>query len=423
MKKTILILLAALLTVLCVSSVSAASASTILSPALEVISSKIIMVKSGLVAGSITFSKEDFNKGVGCAVDSITLTSLPDPSDGVLLYNGSAVAINQTISSKGLDALKYVPTNSSDPSSFKFRTSGEYSIECSIRYTDTLNLAPTAGLTADSVSVWTQTDITAFGKLSASDPEGDAMTFEIVQYPTKGILELRDAMTGDYTYTPCANVTGKDSFTYAAVDEWGHYSEECSVIVDIEKAASDISFADMDGHWAHNAAIVMAAENAMETEEVDGKILFNPDENITREDFLVTVMKILGAGDIPPAETVFADNDEISEDASGYVARAYSLGVISGEEIDGLSYFKPSSTVSRAQAAVILNTIIGAEEPDTVPVFADGDSVPTWARGALYALTSEGILNGNGEGYISPNAPLSRAQAAQIFLKVKKLYS
>ena len=70
--------------------------------------------------------------------------------------------------------------------------------------------------------------------------------------------------------------------------------------------------------------------------------------------------------------------------------------------------------------AVILNAIIGADEPETVPVFADHSSVPVWAQGSLYALSNAGIFTGTGSGNLSPNASLSRAQTAQILLTVKK---
>jgi len=72
---------------------------------------------------------------------------------------------------------------------------------------------------------------------------------------------------------------------------------------------------------------------------------------------------------------------------------------------------------------IILNAIIGAPVPETVPVFADGSSVPAWAKGSIYALTNAGVFKGTGSGKFSPNDVLSRAQTAQILLTVKKLYS
>ena len=413
-----------LIIVLLVSAVPVSAAYTggMLSPALAVISEEYNMVKSGLISGDIVFSEEDFTKAVGAEVDSITVTSLPLSSDGVLMYNGCEVVANQTISSGGLSALKFVPRGNTKTGSFRFKACGEYTTECILRYTDTVNLAPSAALSEDDIAVWTQCDITYCGNLAGSDPEGDGISFEVVKQPEKGVVNLNDKIGGGYTYTPCDGMTGKDTFTYVVRDEWGHYSDEATVIVTVDKAACELVFADMDGHWAHNAALVMASENAMNLRSDGDIIYFDADEMITREEFVVAVMKILGAGEIEPKATVFADNDEITESASGYISRAYSLDIIKGIEKDGKMYFEPTGTISRADAAVVLNKIIGIDEPDTYPVFADGDSVPVYARGSLYALSANGIFHGNGEGFISPNSSLSRGEAAQILLNVLKLY-
>ena len=404
-----------------------------LSPGVMNLAEEFTMVKSGLAAGEICFTAEDFAKALGTAMDSITVTALPPASAGKLLLGDAPVLANQIISREALHKLRFVPDNACTEASFRFKSGGEYSVDCLLRYTDSVNLAPAvtsasadgtaaAAQTSAVPELWTQRDIAVYGSLSPSvrDPEGDSLLFEITRYPENGILRLTNPQNGDYCYTPCDGVTGEDSFSYTVRDEWGNYSGEVSVVVEIDKAAADLVFADMDGHWAHNAAIVMAAENVMEIETSGGSLYFRPDEEISREDFLVTVMKSLGAGEIEPCSTSFADHGDISPEATGYVRRACNLGIIKGIPEDGNLYFRPAESITRAEAAVILNAILGAEEPETVPVFADQSSVPAWARGSLYALSNAGIFSGTGAGNLSPNASLSRAQTAQILLTVKK---
>jgi len=394
-----------------------------LSPAFMNLSEDVTMIKSGLVSSEITFTADDFANALGTYPAGITVTALPPASGGMLYLGDAPVLTNQIISRDSLHRLRFVPAKNCTEASFRFKAGGEYSIGCVLRYTDSVNLAPTVTASSalrTSAGLWTQQDIAAYGTLTAGDPEGDPLTFEITRYPENGLLRLTNPSNGDYCYTPCDGVTGEDSFSYVVRDEWGNYSEEVSVVINIDKAAADLVFADMDGHWAHNAALVMAAENAMEVESVNGKLYFNPDEEISREDFLVTVMKALGAGDVEPCATVFDDHSELAAESTGYIARAYNLGIIKGIQENGGLYFKPSSTITRAEAAVILNAIIGAEEPETVPVFADHSSVPVWAQGSLYALSNAGIFTGTGSGNLSPNASLSRAQTAQVLLTVKK---
>lgn len=399
-----------------------AAAMEVLSPALENLAADTCMVKSGLICTDICFEKSDFELAVGCSVDAITITALPPQSSGTLMIGNAPAAVNQSVSAANLSLLRFIPANNCSESTFRFKAGGEYSMECAIKYLTSVNFAPEVNPGVTAASLWTQRDISIYGSLDGNDPEGDAMTFEITKYPESGLLTLVNTASGDYKYTPYDGFIGTDTFSYMVRDEYGNYSAEQTVTVKIEKPVSELVFADMEEHWAHNAALVMVSSNAMGVTSADGKIYFNPDENITRENFLVTVMKALGAGEIEPCDTVFADNSAISEENKGYIDRAYHLGVISGIRENGKLYFKPENEITRAEAAVILNAILGVDAPDSVPVFADNSSVPAWAQSSLYALNSAGILNGTGSGYLSPSASLSRAQTAQILLTIKNLY-
>ena len=60
------------------------------------------------------------------------------------------------------------------------------------------------------------------GQLSATDADGDALTFSIANQPLNGTVELLDASTGAYRYTPAANYNGGDSFTFTVTDPDGN---------------------------------------------------------------------------------------------------------------------------------------------------------------------------------------------------------
>jgi uncharacterized repeat protein (TIGR03803 family)/VCBS repeat-containing protein len=59
-------------------------------------------------------------------------------------------------------------------------------------------------------------DIAASGTLSATDPANGSMTFSIVSNGTRGSATIINAATGAFSYTPQANVTGTDTFTFRA---------------------------------------------------------------------------------------------------------------------------------------------------------------------------------------------------------------
>lgn len=421
--KKLFISLLSLFLILCASYPISASGGGMLTPALDIIASDVTMVKSALRGNDITFGKNAFDVSLGCKTDYITVTALPPESDGVLYYGSTPVKVNQMIGSASFSELRFSPSAGCQTSSFRFKSGGEYSIACELKFTDEVNFAPVITSSEDALAVWTQTDISSFGKLSGSDPEGDDVVFEVVKYPEKGILTITNPSSGEYIYTPCDGMRGSDSFTYTVRDSFGNYSAEAVVPIEIDKRRCAAELSDMEGHWAHNAAVVMVAENAMDVRSVGGELFFDPDEEISREDFIVTVMKALGAKVEDVDCTPFADDDMISASAKGYVKRALDLGVIKGSEEDGLLCFRPQDSITRAESAVVLNSIIGAEEPDTVPVFADSNAVPTWAQTAMYALSDAGIFKGNGGGYISPNSVLSRGETAQILLTVLRKYT
>jgi hypothetical protein len=423
-------ILAALLLTLALLPVpiSAEDPGTILSPALEVIARDKCMIRSGLPGSGVMFSPADFDDALGCDnVKSVTITALPDPEDGVLKLGDLDLTPGSTVSRSSFDLLRFVPASADTKTgSFTFTYDAEGSSGCSVmcilRITDTYNLAPTTSIGTSDISVWTQTDISCFGTLPGSDPEGDALYYEIITPPKRGLLVLTNATHGDYCYTPYEGERGSDSFTYAVFDEYGNRSAPRTVSVTIDKPAASITFADMDGHWAHNAAIVMCASGVMKGEVVGDELRFNPSDNVTRAEFLVMTMKTLGAKDLPTVNnTGFVDDDMIAAADKSYIAAAYRLGLVKGREYPYGVKFDPDSYITRAEAAVLLNNIIGGGAPAATPVFADANDIPAWAQEALYACNAAGIMRGTGEGMISPYAMLTRAQTAQILMTLKNM--
>ena len=396
---------------------------SILSPGLYLLSPEADMIKSGIVCSEISFSAADFADALGVAPSTITVTSLP--TSGKLYLGDHMVRLQQVITEKQLAALRYVPGDTRESVSFRFRAEGDYSHLCTLCFSDTANSAPvtvsnTASMTASGLSQWTQQNVSLYGTLSGTDPDGDAIRFELLDYPEKGICTITNAASGDFVYTPYDGALGADSFTYRVRDSYGQYSGAARVSLTIAEPVTTTVFADMDGHWAQNAVMVLSAEGIVRGVDVGGANYFHPDDISCREDFLVTVMRALGAGEIPPCPTDFADDTEISAEASGYVQRALSLGIIHGSEVDGRLCFRPRDPVTRAEAAVICNAILGAETPERIPTFADNSAIPTWAKPSLYALSDLGILRGTGDGNLSPDFPISRAQAAQMLYKIRQ---
>ena len=66
--------------------------------------------------------------------------------------------------------------------------------------------------------VTTRENTPANGTLAGSDPDGDTLTFALTGTPALGTVQLTDAATGAFTYTPAAGATGYDTFAYTVSD-------------------------------------------------------------------------------------------------------------------------------------------------------------------------------------------------------------
>ena len=77
-----------------------------------------------------------------------------------------------------------------------------------------VNDAPVAS--ADTVTTNEDTDYS--GILSASDVDGDSLTYIILTNPSNGNATITNSSSGAYTYSPTANYNGSDSFMFTASD-------------------------------------------------------------------------------------------------------------------------------------------------------------------------------------------------------------
>ena len=92
------------------------------------------------------------------------------------------------------------------------------------------NLGPSAVAQSVATNQATPLQITFAG----SDPEGDALTYEVTSNPAHGTLS---AISGNsVTYTPAASHHGSDSFAFRAVDAYGANSSPATVSITINGA-------------------------------------------------------------------------------------------------------------------------------------------------------------------------------------------
>ena len=173
--------------------------------------------------------------------------------------------------------------------------------------------------------------------------------------------------------------------------------------------AANSSFSDIsDQNTAVNADIL----RLMGVVSGTGSNQFDPSGGLTRAQFSTMVVNFMQKGDQVPihtTRTIFSDVTG-THWARGYVNLAASLTVKDGEEelalISGVGngQFRPDDPITLAQAATILIRVLG---------YTSAQAGAVWPQSYMNLAASIGLSDGLAADY---NAPLTRAQAAQLFV-------
>ncbi|MFC4600027.1 S-layer homology domain-containing protein [Cohnella hongkongensis] len=186
----------------------------------------------------------------------------------------------------------------------------------------------------------------------------------------------------------------------------------------IETAEPDaplISFADIAGHWAEGD-IERAAAEGIVSGYPNGT--FRPNDPVTRAEFaamLVGALKLEGK----VAALPFTDEALIGAWAKQAVAHAVQAGIVIGNS-DGS--FRPNAQITRAEMAVMIARALKLQtDAGAFTGYADDDTIPRWARGAVKAIRELGIVNGRGGNRFAPNETATRAEATAMLLRMQQL--
>ncbi|BBH18912.1 hypothetical protein Back11_02570 [Paenibacillus baekrokdamisoli] len=180
-------------------------------------------------------------------------------------------------------------------------------------------------------------------------------------------------------------------------------------------------FKDVAQHWAKNAV------NDMGSRMVIGGIgneLYNPDQDITRAEFVAIIVRGLGLK-LENGTSPFKDITS-TDWYSRAIQTAYAYKLISGLE-DGS--FHPGDKITREQAMTIISKamkITGLEvSRDDIKVsgellspFADASNVSKWAESSIVDCLQAEIIAGRSSTQLSPKAYISRAEVATLVQKL-----
>ena len=264
---------------------------------------------------------------------------------------------------------------------------------------------------AENLTLKTYKGVAISSRFAAVDPEGDLVTFQIVDSPARGQITLDENDPTAFWYTPYEGKKGKDSFTYVATDSNGNTSKPATVKITIEKQKTAVTYSDLNDSTAHYAALRLAEAGVYTGRKVGDLYCFDPDETFTREEFLAIAMT---AADVTPLNSVsltgFYDDKDISAWAKGYVSAALMQGTVQGSTNEaGQIVFNAGDAVTCAQATVIIDRLLAMGDVPSSAAFSV-ETAPAWAYQSAVNMEAVSVLPSSA----NLSHTLTRAEAAEM---------
>ena len=182
-------------------------------------------------------------------------------------------------------------------------------------------------------------------------------------------------------------------------------------------------FADMKTHWAKDYVNELYLDGVLTgSTGSDGKLYYRPNDSMTRQEFVVALMRYLGVDTslYEKTELPFEDAASIARWAQNAVKAAYKLGYMGGSSSGGKLYAKPTATISRQEAMVILarSQKLKADTTTALDQFSDASKVAKWAQPELAAMVQRGIISGS-KGKLNPTGNVTRAEVAKMLYAMR----
>ena len=272
--------------------------------------------------------------------------------------------------------------------------------------------------TTRDIEIQTYRNIPYQGQFLASDPEGEDLTYAVVEQPRKGCVTVEGA---NFTYAPKENAAGGDRFTYTATDSAGNVSLPATVTVTIEKTKSGVTYADIGNSAAAVAAQRLAEAGIFTGTKIGGQYYFEPEAEVTRSEFLAMALETAGREVTDVTMTGFCDDESIPTWAKAYAAAGVADGIVRGQPTENGAAFMGDEAITFNAAATVLDRVLGLEDVDLDEWYADRDAVPSWAAQAVGNMEAVSVLEAGSFGSAAMEGPVTRADAAQMLSAVKTL--
>ena len=220
--------------------------------------------------------------------------------------------------------------------------------------------------------------------------------------------EDRIAAGGAYMVDSDDTFNFYNSRQFTVVSEDGKATKTYTVTVKVSDQFTDVN----PGDWFYDN-VMNAVANGYMSGLGDGT--FGPMKTATRAQFasaLACAMGYEAPEDPTTIDTPFVDVDA-DDWYAGAVAFCKENGIISGYED---TTFRPDQTITRQEAAAMLNNAFGLEASTDVSKFTDAGKIASWATAHVGAVANAELMNGDAAGTFRPTGTLTRAELASILM-------
>lgn len=176
-------------------------------------------------------------------------------------------------------------------------------------------------------------------------------------------------------------------------------------------------FFDTVDHWAATD-IARSVELGLFKGFPDGS--FHPDETVSRAQFITVLWREAGSP-IADAPCPFTDIADQIDEFRNAIIWGYGQGYVKGT---GETTFSPGAPLTRQEAMTILHRYSGGEIGMEMMFtgiydssFRDSGEIASWARPSMYWGIYHELIQGSGNGELTPCGSATRAQIAKIMVR------
>lgn len=344
------------------------------------------------------FTAQDFAETE--ELTGICITALPQAQTGTVMLGSRVLRPGDILTAQQVEQMTFSPLKTQEDrvAEMEYLAIYENRVEPAAVMTLSIRGKEDKVPVARDSALETYKNLPGEGKLLATDPEEQALTYTLVRAPRRGDVELRE--DGSFTYTPKKNKVGVDSFTFTAADPAGNVSREATVTVQILKPTDARQYQDTVGKECRFAAEWMRNTGLFVAESVGGETCFYPEKTVSRGEFLTMLVNLL---ELPVEEAA------APEWVQPYLDAAIRSGLVSGWQAESFAMDEP---ITGAEAAVALQSALDLSAEELELTF--GEELPDWAATSLAVMAANGVE-------LEAEAPMTRGQAAQTLYQISRM--